>query len=40
MPTPVPLPERPKDGAADLASLIALGKATAPPTPKAAPKPG
>jgi hypothetical protein len=34
-PTPQPVPPRRQDGAADTGSLVALGKATAPPTPKA-----
>lgn len=34
-PTPQAVSPRKQDGAADVASLVALGKATAPPTPKA-----
>ncbi|MFJ4808477.1 hypothetical protein [Streptomyces longwoodensis] len=33
MPAPVPLPERPDDGAADLESLIELGIEDPPPEP-------
>jgi hypothetical protein len=38
-PEPRPLEPRRQDGAADVASLVALGKAVAPPTPKPAPAP-
>jgi len=42
MPAPAPRPveQRPQEGGADVASLVSLGRADPPPTPKPPPEPG